>query len=424
MLQTQRGSLVGPWGRMSAVAGALCALALVPVPARHALAAPRHVDRFYLAADPIAYRIERVIPVGADPSALTVDGRTGRVFVVNRLDSAPGHASHAGTVSVVDPARGVVQCTVAVGLNPLAVVMDARTRRVFVLNVGSLTQDYVHFPSGSVSVLDVTCTQAQMHARPSGSPDPALRTVTVGYAPRAVAVDERLGHVFVINGDALRVLDGASGAVLRTTATGYLGEAISAIAVDSRSGRVFLTNYDPSTVSILAATSGQVLRALRVGSRLGPVAVDTRTGRVFVVNLLSQGGRVSVLDETGTLLRTTTVDNFPRRILADERAGRVFVLNDQSVSVLDARTGALLRTSVVGQYPVAMAVDTRGGFLFVVDAKGTDVLDATTGVVLGTLPVGQHSAALTVDEHTGRVFVAEKGPAGGRVVVLTIARRP
>lgn len=424
MLQPQRGSLGGPRGSIIAVAGALCALALVPVPARHALAAPRHVDRFYLAVGPVAYRIERVIPVGADPSALAVDGRTGRVFVVNRHDSAPGHASHAGTVSVVDSTSGVVQCTVAVGLNPIAVAMDARTRRVFVLNGGRPTQDGIHYFLGSVSILDATAMCPHRPARLDASPVPARQTVMIGHVPDGIAVDENLGHVVVASTDLLSILDATSGAVLRTTAARRLSGAISAVAVDSLSGRVFLTNYDPSTVSILAATSGRVLRALRVGSRLGPVAVDTRTGCVFVVNLLSQGGRVSVLDETGTLLRTTTVDNFPRRILADERAGRVFVLNDQSVSVLDARTGALLRTSVVGQYPVAMAVDTRVGFLLVVDAKGTDVLDATTGVVLGTLPVGQHSAALTVDEHTGRVFVAEKGPAGGRVVVLTIARRP
>jgi YVTN family beta-propeller protein len=154
-----------------------------------------------------------------DLRALAVDARTHRVFVVNNL---------RGTVSVLDARSGANLRTVAVGPRPSAIAVDECRGRVYVVNNGD----------NSLSILDAH----------SGTP---LQTVAVGQNPDAVAVDERQGRVYVASEGAtdaagnpvgpgsVEVLDARSGQVARTMAVGV---APSAVAVDERSGDAFVVN--------------------------------------------------------------------------------------------------------------------------------------------------------------------------------------
>jgi len=357
-----------------------------------------------------AWRV-RTIPVGRNPGALAVDASTGRVFVVNRAMDNQGNIIAAGTVSVLDAARGISLCTVAVGIEPVAAAVDSRTGRVFVINRGPFKGGYA--TQGSVSVFGTGCPR---HLAVASSPYRALRTVALVY-PISLAVDDHIGRIFVLNGTSLSVLDATSGLLQHTFPTGVRGAPPSGgrvVVIAGRSNsRLVVTNYDPTVVSILDAQTGKLLHALRVGAQLGPVAVDTRTRRLFVVDQFNEHGRVSVLDaDTGALLRTTTVGNFPGKVVVDERTGRLFVLNriDSSVSVLDARTGLLLRTVAVGDAAIDLAVDTPGGRVFVASRLSVSVLDATSGVVQRTLPAGRNPTAIAVDERAERVIVANQGP--------------
>jgi YVTN family beta-propeller protein len=157
--------------------------------------------------------------LGQDLRALAVDARTHRVFVVNDL---------AGTVSVLDARSGAKLRTVAVGPRPSAIAVDERMGRVYVVNNGD----------NSLSILDAR----------SGSP---LQAVPVGQNPDAVAVDERKGRVYVasvgatnaagnpVGPGSLEVLDARSGQIVRTMAVGI---APSAVAVDERTGDAFVVN--------------------------------------------------------------------------------------------------------------------------------------------------------------------------------------
>ena len=154
-----------------------------------------------------------------DLRALAVDARTHRVFVVNDLK---------GTVSVLDARSGANVRTVAVGPRPNAIAVDERRGRVYIVNNGD----------NSLSILDAH----------SGTP---LQTVPVGQNPDAVAVDERKGRLYVASEVAtdaagnpmgpgsVEVLDARSGQIVRTMAVGV---APSAIAVDERTGDAFVVN--------------------------------------------------------------------------------------------------------------------------------------------------------------------------------------
>ena len=87
------------------------------------------------------------------------------------------------------------------------------------------------------------------------------------------------------------MLDAVSGRILRTVPVGL---APLALAVDTRSRRVFVVNrgsYDvikfytirDGSLSVLDALTGTVLRTVPLPGNAGPAVVDEHTGRAFVV---------------------------------------------------------------------------------------------------------------------------------------------
>jgi len=309
---------------------------LLAVDARH--------DTLYVASpaspavivlDALTGRVRQVIHAPGLPVSIAVAPALGRVLGVGEAFSdrtrpvifrsmATVYATGGALIhrAVFDP-----QGTIGGSYQDGGVAVDERTGLTF---IGTLSANGM---SNAVHVLDVR----------TGA---LLRTVTVGsriHPPTAAAVDERTGRVFVAMGTAnsVGVLDARSGAVLRSIP---VGPSPMALAVDARLGHVFVVNYGPAdasrsplgngNVSMLDATSGRVLGTVAVGEAPRAVAVDQRDGRVFVLN----GGHSD---------------------------GAERVIDPGSVSVLDARTGRVVRTVRVGDLPVAVAVDEQRGRAFV-----------------------------------------------------------
>src|SRR5256714_5008688 len=237
-------------------------------------------------------------------------------------------------------------------------------------------------------------------------PDPALRTFGVGAFPYAVAVSAA-GRAFVVNrtsdwtglsadGGGVSVVDVRDGTVVRRVP---VGADPRAIAVDEQEGRVFVANDDDASVSVLDARSGVPLRTTRVGPGPRALAVDAPSHRVFVVS--AGDGAVSVLDaRSGVLLRTIHLDAAPtygstgssglgsgsttNRVIVPSfgsvavaaLGGRVFVGSGQAVTVLDARSGRVLRTVGVTEAVRHLAVDPRTGHVFIAGTTAGSLLGA------------------------------------------------
>lgn len=179
---------------------------------------------------------------------------------------------------------------------------------------------------------------------------PLLRTVHVGTHPVLAAVDEATNRVFVVTG-------------------GYLPTSRHPAA--------------PSSVAVLNATTGVLLRAVRVGAFPTAIAIDAPARRVFVLS----GGRISA------------------------KPGIPVV--PSSINVLDAVTGLPVQSIVLGNRAAeaqALAVDAATDRLFVAARNGfVTVLDATRGAVLRTIDVRGDLSGIVTDAHTARVFVANGG---------------
>jgi len=279
-------------------------------------------------------------------------------------------------------------------------------------------------------------------AAPGRHAGPVLATIPLDAPAGPLVVDASTRRAFLVepksdypNGVVL-VLDADSGALLRTTTVGYEPRAA---AVDERAGLVFVANAGDTTISVLDARTGAVRRTLTMPSSANPMAMVPIAGHLFVGNL---SGSVTVLDiASGRVLRTVTMmapshstDNI--RLAADERAGRVYVGDDNVgavspppsslVGVLDARDGRLLRTIVVGAFPEHIAIDARNGHVFVATqghwpSGAVDMLDARNGRVLYANTLRGSPTALVVDERAGYAFIAGDDP-WGTVTVLDTRR--
>ncbi len=186
--------------------------------------------------------------------------------------------------------------------------------------------------------------------------------------PVAVVIDDKVRHAFAISQGAIgnlgepleagtvTMIDIATGTVVRTT---QVGIAPISAAVDERNDRVFVVNqgaFDPSgrqsssgSVSILDATTGDLLRTVQVGIGALQIAVANRVERVLVINreIASETGSVTILDNrSGETLGEIRVDSYPVDVAVSSQQNIAFVANflSNSVSVLDFDKMQVIKT--------------------------------------------------------------------------------
>jgi len=294
-----------------------------------------------------------------------------------------------------------------------------------------------------------------------------LRTIRLGTAPRAVAVDERTGRAFVAHASFVSVFDTGRAHVLGTTTVGSWG-GLTAVAVDERRDRVF-TDVDRapnvSALAVLHADNGRLIGLRPNGARLPPLrayarasaggypgtlAVDAGTGRVFVVD--TDQNMLRIVDEqTGAILHTVPVGRSPVAVGADQQTGTVFVANrgSDTVAMIDGRTGRFLHIIAVPVGPTALAVDeqaqrvlvtsdgvvtpaqtvtrTRTGWTAVsplVPGTGQGkltILDARSGKIVGSIPLAGLPDAIAVDGLAKQAFIVMRGDASHPRSVHTLS---
>lgn len=286
---------------------------------------------------------------------------------------------------------------------------------------------------------------------------PVLTTVRVGARPSALAISERSQRVFVVHQGTrggVSVLDSATGAVMHTVSLGVvtfgLGNNVVAspmgapvIATDEQTGHVFILSdgtldrsgapLGPGTVSMLDATTGRVLRTVRVGIGPAAVVVDARTARVFVV---SHGdARLSVLDaRTGRVLESVNagIAN-PVAVAVDANNHRVFVsgvgdgvAQHAGMAMFDGQSVVHLSIVPLNGVAPTFGVDGRANRLVIgysVDRYTSyiETRDATTGALIRrVLELGPPSYPLAVDISTGQAILYGTPSYQGSVTFVTV----
>jgi len=396
----------------------------------------------------------RIVAVGPEPEAVSTDALTHRAFVINQGDKS---------LDVIDTETGSTMHAVALPVNRGVMAVDTRTARVFVANTGDDVGGVIH-AAHSVMVLDARDGQV-------------VRVVQTGVLPQAITVDDALGRVYVgtatASGEAVQILDASNGALLRTVVLGRTMGQVDplsppspcAVAIDERHNRVIVAGSASSSLYVVDAKSGHVIRSTFIPIRLCPqaaatLAVSEGTGHTFI-GIGFPTNRVLMFDtRSGKLLHTTTYQrrsDEPRAIAIDESLARIFLLTGlfggDSVQVLDAHSGTNLRTIARGQEYDAIAVDTRKHLALLASVDTTrraivdqwgwipgairrrlpflppqpssrrnagriDVIDTRTGRLVRVFLLPTAPRTLIINAYAGRAFALGAGSLsqGGRIV--------
>jgi YVTN family beta-propeller protein len=279
---------------------------------------------------------------------------------------------------------------VTVGSFPVAIAVNARSNKVYVVNQNS----------NDVTVID-------------GATD-ITSTVTVGTYPMALAINSVTNKIYVANGydSSVTVIDGASN---RTT-TVSVGTSPEAIAVNSATNRIYVANFSSNSVTVIDGATNATT-SVNVGQHPRALAVNSATNRVYVANY--GDASVSVIDGATNMVTTIAVGARPRAVAVNEISNQIYVVNYQSnsVSVIDGSTGNVTAVSV-GPSPVSLAVDQVRNLIYVPNSRvdNATVIDGAT-LMTTTVTVGNWPLAVDVDSITGKAYFAN-GAAPGMVTML------
>lgn len=350
--------------------------------------------------------------VGPDPSAVVVDDRSGHVFVANADD----------TLSMLDARDGRVLRAITLDGNPTRLIVDEHSWRLFVVLGGAGAA------AGAVTILDTR----------SGA---ILHTVDVGGAASAIAIGQHTARAYVSHDDVLSTLNPANGRIVGAVPVGFdptTGYAPEAIAVDGRAGHVFTANESNGSVSMFDAAGGRLLRVIPLGTPLSgesatfgahPLVIAEGYHHLFVASHTQSGSDVRMIDtRNGHVVRRINVAWSPEDVLLDTRTDRVFVRSTAGPSLLlDARTGAVVRTLALGpgvwNARDAQTVDQGSGRVYMLQEAARDntgaatgtgrvlVVDGAAGTLVRAIPVGLLPTDIAVDGRSGRVFVSSVNDA-------------
>jgi YVTN family beta-propeller protein len=157
--------------------------------------------------------------VGANPSAATLDGANGRVYVANW---------GSGNVTVVDSSTNAILGWIPVGAEPSGLAVDNATGQLFVANNASDNVTIINTTTGAL-----------------------VSSVSVGCNPGPLAYDAADGNVYVANtcSNNLTAISGTTDLVVGSVPVGSDPESI---LYDSLNQRIYVANENSSNITVLA----------------------------------------------------------------------------------------------------------------------------------------------------------------------------
>jgi YVTN family beta-propeller protein len=307
--------------------------------------------------------------------------------LINR--DAAVYSRSTGKIYLVDPAHGSVIAisspehtfTIKVGGEPIAIAINQKTDRIYVVNA----------EDRSVAIVDA-------HT------DTVIATVPTAARPYAIAVDEASNKVFVSNtfSNMLTVVDGAS-----NSASNLRTGSADAILVDPERQKVYLLGYETDSITELEPTTG-AMRKLAAGDMhlWGMV----RSGGLLYVSHV-QGSSIAAIDPLNDKTQNLPTGAMPCAIAVNSKTGDIYVANyaDGTVTILSKkRKSSSVRVSA---QPQALALDEAAGLLYVASPQQNTVtvIDTRTAQTLRTFRDVDHPYAVTFSPVTHQAYAINEG---------------
>ncbi|MHB1417078.1 MAG: YncE family protein, partial [Chloroflexota bacterium] len=344
--------------------------------------------------DTIGQPLRSPVSIGGNPSDMTLDVATGRLFVL-----IPDGTANAAILQTYGPDGSRLAGTY-LPVQARLLLLDPARRRVYA--AGSFNG-----PGGDCAVLNADTLA------PFGA-------AHIGRWPTGLALDQATGRVWVAahtedSTPTLSVIDPTAG--LSVAMVDYerpVGNLTTQVmAVDTGTRGLWLANNDHS-LSILDLDSRDEVESIVISDELSDVAVDPLTGRALLLS--SNADMLYVISPEGAIIGRLATGREPTSLRFDASGGRAYVLNrrDGSISVIDVRSLRPLTELPLPFTPTDAGWDLDPSLakiylLYAQETVEVAALVADSGQEVGRAGVpgvGYRDAALTVNPQSHLVYVA------------------
>jgi YVTN family beta-propeller protein len=273
----------------------------------------------------------RTLSVGGEPIAIAVNQRTNRIYVAN-----DGSAS----VSVIDGASDKVIATIPVSRLPYMLAVDDTANKVYITHTYAGVVTVVDGAKNTAEELKVGDADGVVTDPRTGSvflvtyEDPNIRIldgatgavtrVAIGPHTWGMALDEATSILYFAHTAAGEIV--ALDEKTHATRTIAVGKIPCAVAINQTMHRIYVVNYGDATVSVIDLQARQVIATLRVGKHPQGVAVDSRRNQIYIADVL--GDTVTLIDgEKNAVIGVLRAGKNPYAVAVDEASGRAYAAN-------------------------------------------------------------------------------------------------
>ncbi len=376
------------------------------------------------------YALGTTLGTGSGPSAIAVNpltdliylanGSSNNVTVVSGASNVPTLFSGApagsfsadanpltnkGYIGLSDPNSLLVidgatntYTTVPTGKSPLGTLVNARSNKIYTLNVGS----------AGITVVDGVTL--------------AATNVPTGKSPLAGVVDPLTNKVYAGNSDgSVTVLDGATNSVTNLNVAGANPNLFApGMAINVVTNQVFLVDTANSALKMIDGSSNAVT-SYPAGASPSAVAVNSLTNLIYVAN--KAGNSVTVINSATGAESTVQLPFGPYLITVNPYTNLIYAAGSENAQLVVAVINGATNQPAIFNYPVAssfqgtLSVDPVTNRIYVAQNESQTVAidGATNALLIPSTTIGGNilsASALAVDPVHERVYAASNGLAG------------
>ncbi|MBI3640208.1 MAG: Ig-like domain repeat protein [Thaumarchaeota archaeon] len=185
--------------------------------------------------------------------------------------------------------------------------------------------------------------------------------------------------------------------------------------ISHTSNDVYVTNLISNTVSVINATTENVVTTIAVGIEPYGIAYDDYNGKIYVANFGSDN--ISVIDpSSNTVIQTISGVTNPTGLMYDSTNQDLYVtsMTSNQVFVIDLSSNNVIATITVGTQPDGITYDDYNGKIYVANfgSDNISVIDPSSNTEIqkiSSLLVGSHPSGLMYDSINKNIYVANNG---------------
>lgn len=334
-------------------------------------------------------------------------------FLINKATAQTAPVEYAyitnqddGTVSVINIANNIVETVIPVGENPTEISVSPDGSRVYEANQGDGSISVINTSTNKVIATITGITANGLLVSPDGSllyltdtengqvivvstaNNTVLSNLPGGSGPTQMAIspDGRLLYVTDVLSSSVRVINTATGSVVINIA---VGENPGGISMSADGSRVYVANFFSGTVSVINTANNTVISSFNVGNNPDGVTITPDGSKVYVSDYGTN--TVAVINTLTNGVIFVTVGTHPLGLSVSPDGSNVFVANSASntVSVISTISNAVISTINVGKSPNAL-----GNFITGIRVTPASIL---TSPVTGNIAACAGSVSISPD---------------------------